>query len=114
MVKSREELAPCGVDCRPCEVLRVTIHGGELSPDVVQSWQELARKHWGMRNLDPRTIRCRGCRDKSFTRFPGSPPCPVIGCLERRGLESCGLCPEMMSCPWQSESTRNNLLKAES
>ena len=112
MVKTREELAPCGADCQSCEVLRFTIHGGELSPDVISSWQKLAREHWGIAHLDPGAIRCRGCRDKSFERFPGSPPCPIIDCLGQRGLDSCGLCPKLMTCPWQAERNRENLLKA--
>lgn len=112
MAKTIEELAPCGTDCQPCEVLRVTVHGGELNPEVIRSWRELAREHWEIPNLDPGTIRCRGCRDASFMRFPGCPPCPIIGCLKQRGLKSCGLCADLITCPWQSEDSRENLLKA--
>lgn len=53
MYKSREELALCGTDCQLCEVLRITVQGGELSPEIVRSWQQLAREHWGIPHLPP-------------------------------------------------------------
>jgi hypothetical protein len=53
MPKKREELAPCGVECKSFNIFRSTAGLEELGQETIDSYTDLARVHWGMDNLDP-------------------------------------------------------------
>ena len=98
MAKTREELAYCGCDCEECNIYRAMMFGEALRPETVQSYQETARKYWGVESLDPKQLNCRGCRYDREEVFYGFKLCPIRSCCKTRGLSSCGLCPEWKTC----------------
>ena len=110
MAKTRDELAYCGADCEECNIYRAMMFGEALSPETIQTWQENAKKHWGIDSLDPKQLDCRGCRYEGEDVFHGFKTCPVRACCKTRGLSSCGLCPEWKKCEWQPvQEFRKNL-----
>ena len=98
MLKTRDELAYCGVDCEECNIYRAMVFGEVLTPETVQSWQEDARKYWRIDSLDPNLLNCRGCRYDGEEVFYGFRLCPARSCCRTRGLSSCGLCTEWKTC----------------
>jgi hypothetical protein len=112
MVKIGDELAYCGVDCEECNIYRAMMLGEALRPETVQSYQETARKYWGVESLDPKQLNCRGCRYEGEDVCVGFRLCPARGCCRTRGLSSCGLCPEWKTCELLDEpGGRENLEK---
>jgi len=111
VVKTRDELVYCGVDCEECNIYRAMVFGEALSPETVQSWQELAREHWRIDSLDPKQLNCRGCRYEGDEVFYGFRLCPTRRCCETCGLSSCGLCPEWGTCERPEPEGRENLEK---
>lgn len=93
-----EDFAYCGVDCKTCDVFKATIHGdGEARRRAAKQFEKTAREHWGMKTLDPTVLDCKGCR-AGGKQHHGYGRCPMRPCAQKRGLASCGLCPEWETC----------------
>jgi hypothetical protein len=112
-----EDFGYCGADCSVCDVYRATVHGDqEARLRAAEKWQKTAREHWGMETLDPAVLDCRGCRAEG-AKHKGYGRCPMLACARRRGVASCGLCPEWRDCQYLEEvfanepSARANLQK---
>lgn len=89
----------CGVDCTSCDVYKATVHGDrEARVRAAKSRTKTAQKHWGMQTLDPEVLDCRGCRAEGYVQHKGHGRCPMRPCARKRGLASCGLCPEWRTC----------------
>ena len=94
-----EDVAYCGVDCMGCDVRKATVDGDqEALKRAHTSWEKTAQKHWGMKTLDPAILTCKGCRTEGQDIFKGCRHCPIRRCCLKRGLASCGLCPEWRDC----------------
>ena len=98
MTKTRDELTYCGSDCDKCNIYRATVFGETLRPETFQTWQEDFKKYWKIELVDPKQLKCRGCRYEGDDDFYGFKLCPVRNCCKKRGLNSCGLCPEFKTC----------------
>lgn len=107
-MKTREELGYCGCDCEECNIYRSMLYREELKPEIVKRWQEDAKKYWGIESLDPKQLNCKGCRNESGDTFIGWKLCPVKNCCKKRGLSSCGICPEFQTCEWLEPDGRKN------
>ena len=112
MPKKIEELAPCGVNCTECNIFRATAGLEELRQETIDSYTKLARVHWGMDNLDPALLKCRGCRYEVEGKLLGGPLCPIRRCSKERGLVSCAHCPDINACARLEEQGRKNLKMA--
>ncbi len=112
MPKKIQELAPCGVDCTSCNIFRSTAGLEELRKETIDSYTELARVYWGMDNLDPALLICKGCRYEAEGKLLGGPLCPIRRCSKERGLISCALCLDMKTCAWLEEEGRKNFERA--
>ena len=99
-MKTREELAYCGIDCEECHIYRAMMFGEALNPETVKTWQEHTQEYWKVESLDPKQINCRGCRYEGEDVFYGFRLCPLRNCCKTRGLSSCGLCSEWKTCEW--------------
>jgi hypothetical protein len=94
-----EDLAYCGIDCTVCDVYKATLHGDEEARRRAHKlWEKTAQVHWGMKTLDPAILNCKGCRAEGSEIFRGCRSCPIRRCCRKRGLASCGLCPEWRDC----------------
>jgi len=94
-----EDLSFCGIDCNDCDVFKATATGDEEARARAHKvWLKTAQQHWGMETLDPAILSCRGCRSKGDDIFKGCRHCPMRNCAQKRGLASCGLCPEWETC----------------
>ena len=105
-MKTEEELAYCG--CEECNIYRSVVYGEDLKPETRKRWREDAKKYWGVDSLDPKQLNCRGCRNKGEDVFYGFRLWPVTVCCEKRGLNSCGLCPEFQTCGFLEPEGREN------
>ena len=94
----REDFSYCGVDCSSCDVLRATVHGDrQARTRAAKLFGKTAQEHWGMKTLDPMILDCGGCR-VTKVQHKGHGRCPIRPCARKRGLSSCGLCPEWRKC----------------
>lgn len=87
-------IAYCGLDCEACEARMATVNDDNvLRQKVAKLWSELNGVE-----ITQEMINCEGCRmDGVKTPYCDS-LCPVRQCAMRRGVETCGSCPEMESC----------------
>jgi len=103
----------CGLDCEKCDAYIATKNDD-------QSLRERTAKLWSELNhapILPEHINCEGCRmDGAKTLFCSS-LCEIRKCAVAKGMETCGDCPESMTCPkvnaiWQNNlQAKDNLLK---
>ena len=98
MVKTRDELTYCGLDCEKCDIYQATVFGQTLKPEAFHRWQEDIRKYWKIEVADPKQLKCHGCRYEGSDDFYTFKLCPIRNCCMKRRLTSCGLCTEFKTC----------------
>lgn len=90
----RKMIACCGLDCEKCDAYIAAVNDDD-------ALREKTAKLWSEMNNAPITaemINCAGCRaDDVKTPFCES-LCGVRQCALKKGLETCGDCPEINSC----------------
>ncbi len=99
MAKKPEELGYCGTDCGACSIYRSTHFGEALPAETLQRWREDAKKYWNIDRLEAAQLNCRGCRESHEGVFFVFGGCPIRACAQKRGVNSCGYCPDMPNCP---------------
>jgi hypothetical protein len=72
----------CGIFCGACYVYRAERDGGDLLRRVAES-QDVAEEE----------VKCNGCLSPVEQRWMNCRSCWVRNCQERRGYESCAICP---------------------
>ena len=107
MVKTREDLSYCGVDCQECNIYRAMMFGEELKPETLNRWREDAKKYWNMDAVKPEDLNCKGCRTEHEDGFFVLKLCPVRKCCRERELSSCGLCQDFDTCSWGPPGREN-------
>ena len=97
-------IAYCGLDCEKCDAYIATKNNDDpLREKTAKLWSELN----GVEIL-PEQINCEGCRtDGAKTVFCDS-LCGIRQCGLKRGVSTCGDCPEMETCETLSAVTSNN------
>jgi hypothetical protein len=98
VAKMRDELNYCGLDCEGCDIHRSTVLGEALSPGTFKRWQDDFKNFWHIELTSPEQLKCRGCRSNEEDEFFGFKLCPIRNCCIKRGLSSCGICPEFKTC----------------
>ena len=100
----KEPIAYCGLDCSKCDAFIATKNDdGALREKTAKLWTELNGVE-----ITPEQINCEGCRmDGVKTVFCDS-LCGIRQCALKRGVKTCGDCPEMESCATLSMITSNN------
>ena len=91
----KQMIAYCGLDCEKCDARLATANNDQaLREKTAKLWTELNGVE-----ITPEMINCDGCRvDGVKTPFCES-LCPVKQCASVKGVETCGSCVEMESCP---------------
>jgi len=91
----KDRIGYCGLDCEKCDAYLATIHDD-------QALREKTAKLWAKLNnapILPEHINCEGCRaDGKKTVFCDS-LCAIRQCALKKGVTTCGGCPELEGCP---------------
>lgn len=91
----RPNIAYCGLDCEQCDAYIATLHDDQaLREKTAKLWAELNHAP-----ILPEHINCQGCRADGAKTVFCEQLCAVRRCARQRGVDTCGDCPEMESCP---------------
>lgn len=95
MEKMNKLIAICGLDCEQCDAYIATKNNDQaLREKTAKLWAELNNAP-----ILPEHINCEGCRmDGKKTVYCDS-LCAIRQCALKKGLTTCGDCPEMEQCP---------------
>ena len=78
-------IAPCGIDCSECEILRAA-NDPQLAEETAKRWRET----WQPK-ADASWFVCQGCRGDRAKCWTDD--CKIYACcVEERGLDSCSVC----------------------
>ena len=97
-------IAYCGLDCEKCDAYIATKNDD-------QALREKTARLWaGLNNAPilPEHINCDGCRANGRKTVYCEHLCPIRQCALKKGMASCGDCPEMEHCPIVGEVHANN------
>ena len=88
-------IAFCGLDCGKCDAYIATKNNDQaLREKTAKLWAELNNAP-----ILPEHINCEGCRVDGMKTVYCQNLCPIRICALRKGVETCGQCPEMEQCP---------------
>ena len=90
----KKMIAYCGLDCEKCDAYLATIHNDQaLREKTAKLWSE-----WNKTTILPEHINCEGCRVDGVKSVYCESLCGIRQCGLKKGLETCGDCPEMENC----------------
>lgn len=91
----RPNIACCGLDCEQCDAYIATLHDDQaLREKTAKLWAELNHAP-----ILPEHINCQGCRADGVKTVFCEHLCAVRRCARQRGVDTCGDCPEVETCP---------------
>ena len=97
-------IAYCGLDCQKCEAHIATINNDdELRKEVASKWSELNNVP-----ILPEHINCQGCRVDGVKTVYCDSLCEIRQCALKKGVSTCGDCPDMENCQTGGMITSNN------
>ena len=87
-------IACCGLDCEKCDAYLATIHDDQtLREKTAKLWSE-----WNQVTILPEDINCEGCRADGKKTVYCDKLCEIRRCARKKGMETCGGCPDMETC----------------
>ena len=93
-INMREMIAYCGLDCEKCDAYLATINDDQaLREKTAKQWSELNNAP-----ILPEHINCQGCRVEGIKTVFCESMCGIRPCALKKGLETCGDCPELEKC----------------
>lgn len=90
----KKMIAYCGLDCEKCDAYLATINDD-------QALREKTAKLWGELNnapILPEHINCQGCRVEGIKTVFCDSLCDIRQCALKKGVATCGECPDMDGC----------------
>ena len=90
----RNMIAYCGLNCEECDAYLATIHDD-------QALREKTAKLWARLNnapILPEHINCEGCRVDGIKTVYCDNLCSIRQCALKKGVTTCGGCPDMDKC----------------
>ncbi len=100
----RDMIAYCGLDCETCDAYLATIHDDQaLREKTAKLWAELNQAP-----ILPEHIRCEGCREDGAKTVYCESLCAIRRCALKRGMATCGDCPDMETCRTVGAVLSNN------
>ena len=94
----------CGLDCEKCDAYIATKNNDQaLREKTAEKWSELNNAV-----ILPEHINCEGCRADGVKTFYCDSLCPIRKCAVGNGLETCGGCPDLDTCPTVGMVISNN------
>ena len=100
----KERIGYCGLECEKCDAYLATIHDD-------QALREKTAKLWAQLNqapILPEHINCMGCRGDGVKTVFCEHMCAIRQCALKRGVTTCGGCPELESCQTVGAIFQNN------
>lgn len=104
-------IACCGLDCETCNARVATLNNdNELRENTAKLWSGLNGVP-----ITPDMINCLGCRTEGIKTPFCDKLCPIHQCVLKKGLATCGDCPDRGGCPtvgavWNSNSEAKSRL----
>ena len=99
-----ERIGYCGLDCAACDAYLTTIHDDQaLREKTAQLWARLNQAP-----ILPEHINCLGCRADGVKTVFCEQMCVIRQCALKKGVATCGSCPELDSCPTLGMILSNN------
>ena len=100
----KDLIAICGLDCEACDARLATIHDDQaLREKTAKLWSELNHV-----TILPEHINCEGCRVNGKKSVYCDKLCEIRQCALKKGVETCGGCPEMETCQTLAMIVSNN------
>lgn len=97
-------IAYCGLNCETCDAYLATIHDDqELREKTAKLWAELNQAP-----ILPEHINCQGCRVDGVKTVFCESLCGIRQCALKKGMSSCGDCPDMETCQTLEEVISND------
>ncbi len=90
----KKSIAYCGLDCEKCDAYIATVNNDD-------TLREKTAKLWSEINHAPITagmINCMGCRTNGVKTPYCDGMCEIRKCAVKKGVETCGDCPELERC----------------
>ena len=104
MEKMNKMIAFCGLDCEKCDAYIATKNDDQaLREKTAKLWSELNNAP-----ILPEHINCEGCRFDGQKTIFCDRLCGIRQCALKRGVETCGDCPEMEGCPTLAKVVSHN------
>lgn len=95
----------CGLDCEKCDAYLATINDDqELRIKTAKLWAELNHAP-----ILPEHINCQGCRAEGVKTVFCESMCGIRQCAMKKGVATCGDCPDLEQCPTVGGILENNL-----
>ena len=92
----KQLIACCGLDCEGCDARIATVgNDNELREKTARKWSEMNNAP----EITAATINCMGCRADGAKFAYCSDYCEIRKCVNKKGLNTCGDCKELNSCP---------------
>ena len=99
----KKMIAYCGLDCEKCDAYLATINDDNgLREKTAKLWAEMNNAP-----ILPEHINCLGCRADGVKTYYCESLCGVRQCALKKGVETCGDCPELETCPTVGEIISN-------
>jgi hypothetical protein len=97
-------IAFCGLDCEKCDAYIATKNDDQaLREKTAKLWSELNNAP-----ILPEHINCDGCRANGRKTVFCESLCNIRQCALKKGVETCGDCPEIDTCPILKAVTANS------
>ena len=94
----------CGLDCEKCDAYIATIQNNQaLREKTAKLWAELNNAP-----ILPEHINCKGCRMNGVKTVFCDSLCAIRKCALKKGVSTCGACPELNICPTVGAILSNN------
>ena len=99
-----KRIAYCGLDCETCDAYIATKKDDQaLREKTAKLWAELNQAP-----ILPEHINCEGCRVNGAKTVFCEHMCEIRKCALKKGVSTCGDCPELETCPTIGEILENN------
>jgi len=103
-ITMKDMIAYCGLDCEKCDAYLATVNDDQvLREKTAKLWAELNNAP-----ILPEHINCEGCRVDGIKTVFCDKLCAVRQCALKRGVVTCGECPDMEGCQTVGMIISNN------
>lgn len=101
----KELIACCGLDCERCDARIATVNNDNaLRKKTANLWSEMNHVQ-----ITAEMINCMGCRTAGVKTPYCESMCGIRKCVMKKGLSTCGNCPDLESCKIVGDVLANSL-----